>query len=65
MSDPDRLHTEEFCREVPEDVGSYPRHCFHEHGEDLICCWCGDLFLAESPQEHGEYWPHWRKSEAT
>ena len=40
-------------------------HCFHdipaeeEHFPGLVCCWCGDIFMADVPPnvEHGEYLP--------
>lgn len=46
-----------------EDTGQ--KHCFHpitegEHKGDLVCCWCGDIYLGDrvrDPGEHGPYVP--------
>lgn len=46
------------CGARPDDGGD-TTHCFHPTPPDqLVCCWCGDLFLADEPQDgHGEYAP--------
>jgi len=50
------------CKEREEvTAGNCSDHCFHSHedGVDDVCCWCGDLFLAENcdEKEHGPYRP--------
>lgn len=58
--EPFHLPTDEFCRDVPEEADAAPRHCHHATGDgNLVCCWCGDLFIDEhvSARQHGEYLP--------
>jgi hypothetical protein len=50
------------CAKAPEDVAAHgDRHCVHRRvrNGDLICCWCGDLFVEDEtpPGEHGQYRP--------
>ena len=46
------------CGARPDDGGD-TRHCFHRlGGGDIVCCWCGDLFIEDDSvygAEHGEY----------
>lgn len=51
-----RLHGEKYCGAAKDDVigGSYPYHCMHRSGDDLVCCWCGDVFCGHDQfTEHG------------
>jgi DNA-binding CsgD family transcriptional regulator len=48
------MHGEKFCGAVPEGDGSYPNHCTHGSGENLVCCWCGDVFVGDAHHKvHG------------
>ncbi len=48
------MHNEKFCGACPEGEGSYPNHCLHGSGENLACCWCGDVFVGEPVRDmHG------------
>ena len=37
-------------------------HCIHDHGADLICCWCGWLFVPTHANgtRHGKHRPRLR-----
>lgn len=49
------MHGEKFCGACPEGEGSYPHHCLHGSGENLACCWCGDVFVGEPVRDtHGQ-----------
>lgn len=50
------------CAKAPEDVAAHgDRHCVHRRPRrgDLICCWCGDLFIDDDQPSgaHGQYRP--------
>lgn len=53
------------CPKAPDHAHEGQSHCVHarvRHG-DLVCCWCGDLFVGddEVPGPHGQYKPRRRK----
>jgi DNA-binding CsgD family transcriptional regulator len=49
------MHGERFCGACPEGEGSYPNHCLHGSGENLACCWCGDMFVSDTRHAvHGD-----------
>jgi DNA-binding CsgD family transcriptional regulator len=51
------MHGETYCGAVPEGDGSYPHHCLHgaSTGDDLACCWCGDVFVGDGNHTvHGD-----------
>lgn len=38
--------------------GVHEDHHLHVRDDgDLVCCWCGDLFVSDDDNEHGEYAP--------
>lgn len=49
------------CAKAPEDAHESPGHCVHPRARhhDLVCCWCGDLFVADGDVSgpHGQYKP--------
>lgn len=49
------------CEKSPEDSEENPGHCIHprRRARDLVCCWCGDLFLEDDVARgrHGQYRP--------
>lgn len=50
------------CRKAPEDNCEGTSHCVHQRVRigDLICCWCGDLFIDDDTEgrgRHGQYRP--------
>lgn len=49
------------CEERSKIPDGKERHCFHERVDqkDMVCCHCGELFLAEYEPNarHGQYKP--------
>ncbi len=50
---------EGYCKVAAEKDGAEgSSHCIHllVRRREYVCCWCGDLFHADEPDEHPNHW---------